>query len=1064
MKRFLLFFTALCLVVFTASAQDRVITGTVTDEDGEPLIGVSILVKGTTTGSITDLEGKYSLSVPADAETLIFSYVGFTSKEIPIAGQSVISTNLGVGLELREVVITAMGIERSAKAIGYSAQVVGGSDVVNGRGEKALEGLQAKVPGLSILSSGGDPGKSTQINIRGIQSFGQAGNTPLIVVDGVPLTNTSNVNTGLDASTDFGGGINSLNPNDIETITVLKGAAASNLYGVRAQNGVIVITTKKGESKKDKGMKVDFGYNTTFSNVLRLPQFQNTFGQGWEGFAYPKENTSWGPKFDGKPRVYGNVVNGQQQLREYTSLERNVREFFETGVMHNTNLSLSGGDQNTNYYFSFSNTKQDGILPMDYDTYDRNTLSFRGSHTHKKLTASTSLNYTKSKTAAVRTGQGVTVVNSLYQIPRNISILDLQDLDNPFNTIDNYFTPYGVTNPYWVLQNDRDFFDMNKFFGAADLGYNAFKGFDLSYRFGFDFESYKNNAHRQVAIPTPGSPNDGSISEPGYVYNASGERLQLNHDLFANYNNRFNDIVSLNVMTGLNVNQRSGNFQSQSVTGLDIPGFYNISNSSNLPSLVQQRVMRRIIGVFGEAELGIKDQLYLTGSMRNDWSSTLPEQNRSFFYWATSASWVWSELLESNKVIDFGKIRASYGTAGGDAEPYSIFPVYVSASQNPNNTEQGVNQPFGSIYFPLNGVNAFEVSNQLGDINLKPQFTKEYEFGTELSLFKKRLFVDATFYNRITENQIVAFQLAPETGFTREITNFGKVRNRGVELLGSFGLIRDKRNVDWDVFVNYTRNENKVLELPGGERRGLGGLGTIGLVAEEGMPLGLYESTVLLRNEDGQIVVGADGQPLIDPEKQIVGNMQFKYTIGFGTSVGWKGFKFNILFDGRQGGIMYSRTADITAFAASSVITTYNDRQPFIVPNSVIQIGVDPDTDAPIFAENTTPVAWDDITNYWGRNEGIQNDLSLIPRSFLKLREVSISYTLPDKLFKNVPLSNVTVYFAGRNLALWTPAANAYIDPEVTTFNDAGGIEAGFGEFSANPTTRNFTFGVNIGF
>lgn len=1055
MKRLTLFFVGLWIAVISVVAQDRVITGNVSDENGEPLIGVSVVVKGTTTGTVTDLDGNYSLSVPSNAETLVFSYVGYNSKDVAISGQSVISTSLGEGVVLKEVVVTAMGIEKEKKTIGYSIQSVGGDDVVNGRGEKAIEGLQAKVPGLNILSAGGDPGKSSRIVIRGLQSFGSAGgNTPLIVVDGVPLTNTNTVSDDLDRSTDFGGGLNAINPNDIESISVLKGIAASSLYGVRGQNGVIVITTKKGTvTTGERKLNVDFGYTSTFSDVLKIPTFQNTFGQGWEGLADPIENTSNGPKFDGKPRVFGNIVDNQQQLREYTALPTNVKDFYETGVMHNTNLALSGGDNLTNYYFSFSNTKQDGVMPMDYDTYDRNTISLRGSHTHKKLTASSSINYSKSKTSAVRTGQGLSVSNSLLQIPRNISIVDLQDLNNPFNTIDNYFTPYGVTNPYWVLRNDRDFFDLNKFFGNGELRYKASDDFDLLYRFGFDFESYRNNSHREVAIPAPGSPNDGEISEPGNVYNASGERLQLNHDFIATYNKRFNDIISLSAMAGFNANQRTTNFLSQEVSGLDIPGYFNIVNSANIPTVVQTKFLRRILGAYGEIGLSLKDQLYLIGNMRNDWTSTLPEQNRSFFYWGVSSSWIWSELLETTKVVDYAKIRVSYATGGGDADPYNVFPVFVNGV---------ISQPFGNINFPLNGINAYEVANLLGDLNLKPQFTYEYEFGTELSLFKKRIFVDASYYNRITKDQLVEFDLAPETGFTSQYTNFGKIRNRGIELLGSLGLVRDKRGVDFDVFVNFTKNKNKVLELPGGERVAFGGLGTVGLMAEQGKPLGLFESTVYLRNEEGQIVVGNDGLPLLSPEKEIVGDIQYKFSVGVGASIGWKGLKANILFDGRQGGMMYSNTANTMLFAATSVLTTYNDRQPFIIPNSVIQVGED--DNGPIYAENTTPVTSPNITYYWGANEAVQSISSLISKSFFKLREVSLSYTLPTKLFQNIPINNVTVFVAGRNLALWTPKDNPYIDPEATTFNNSDGLEAEFGEYNANPTTRNFSFGVNIGF
>jgi TonB-linked SusC/RagA family outer membrane protein len=1045
-----------------ALAQDRTVTGVVTDsETGDALIGVSVLVKGTTTGSVTDIDGKYTIKLSDGATTLVFSYIGYTSVEVVPTG-SVLDIKLSAGVELEETVVTAFGASKEKKQIGYSVTEIKGEDLVKAGERSAVNALQGKVAGLQISSSGGAPGSSSRFLIRGASTL-RGDNEPLIVVDGVPFTNTSRGTSGdqLGGITDNGNMINAINPDDIESVSVLKSAAATAIYGTDGANGVIMITTKKGNNTGGlKKLGISVTHSSTFSTPLKLPTYQSQAGQGWDGLHYLIENGSWGPNFDGADRLYGNIIDNSQLIKPYSFQKNMMKDFFETGTEFSNAISLTGGDDKYSFYGSYSNNLQDGIMPGEYDKYNRNTIALRAAKTSGRIKLSMSMNYSKTKSKFVPGGQTAasgsssTVYNDLLQIPNDFSIYDMRDYTNKFYSLEGYYTPYSITNPYYTLAAFGNNFNADKFFGSGNLSAEITKWLSFQYRFGFDFYNDDNLIYEPIIALPEDNANAAGINNPGYVSQTRTKNSQINHDFFLNFSHRFLNKVSIDGFLGYNVNEFNSSLLSSTVTSLNIPDFYNVTNSSSIPVVNQTSLKRRKLGAYGQATIGYNSLIYLTYSARNDWSSTLPIDNNSFFYNAISASYVFSNHLKTNKWFNFGKLRASYGTTGNDADAYSIYPFYVQGSAT---------NPFRNIDFPLGGVNAYEVSNQIGNPTLKPEFTKEYEAGLDLVFLDSRLKVDLAYYNKLTSDQIIPLALPVESGYTTIVTNIGDIRNKGIELSISADVLKVK-NLTWNIFGTFNNNKNLVESLPDElEKVSLGGLSTLGYFAVEGQPLGVYEGNVPLTTViDGveKIVVNpTTGLPVLSPDKEFLGNSQTKFTIGAGTTLSWKGISFNVLFDIRRGGKMFSRTRDIVSFTGNGVNTVYNDRNPFVVPNSVIQLE---DGDGGfIYVENDVPVDRKHQDDYYNDNTNPAFN-QLIDRSYVKLREMSLRYSIPQKALAKTPFNSISLSIIGRNLFLWTPSNNPYVDPEMTSFGT--GLEADFGEFSSTPSTRNFGIGLNLTF
>ncbi len=1046
MKKIALLLAFFAIGLQVLMAQTKEISGTVSSaDDGGVIPGVSVSVKGTTTGTITDANGTFKLKVPQDGKILSFSFVGMSTQEVEIGSQTIINVKLeSDNIAVDEVIVTALGIKRSEKAIGYAAASVNSEELTKTRNSDIMSGVSGKVAGVQISSSSSDPGASNSVIIRGVTSLGGS-NQPLYIIDGVPMTNNSSSSSSLDQAYDFGNAANLVNPDDVESITILKGASATALYGSRASNGVILITTKDGKGKA----KIDFNSSVEVSDILRLPEFQNKFGMGWDAHHTLNENGSWGPAFDGNYHLWGNIYNNSQKLKPFVAQKNNVKDFFDYGLKYTNSVALSGGNDKTTYYSSLSYVKQDGLIPTDIDLYNKYTASFRATQEIGKLRISTSINYSQQENSFAQTGQGLTAINGLYQTPRDISIVSLADYKtDPFDNIDYYYTPYGVANPYYVIDNMEAAYEQKKFFGKMQFDYEIMKGLTAMYRLGID----ASDDMQKIGIPevkaSPGTPNaSASTNQEGTVIKAATRRHEYTHDLLLNFDKGFDDFT-VNVIGGLNINERNVSSVSASVTGLDIPGFYDLSNSSSTPVVDEYYSKRRLVGLLANAELGYKDLLFLTLNARNDWSSTLPKDNNQFFYYGIASSFVFSELLPENmkKVIDLGKIRLAYGTTGNDADVYSINPSFVKSS---------IFNPFRNLDFPLNGQNAFEVGNTLGNQMLQPEISTEFEVGAQMKFFGNRLGFDFAYYDKTSKDQIYGLALAPSTGYTNQTTNLGEINNKGIEFLFEVTPVRT-RDFSWDILVNYSKNTNKLVSLPEelGDKIQIGGLSTVGFVAVVGKPIGLYEGTVPQRTPDGKIIVNpSTGRPLTATEKEIIGQSDYDYSMGITNSIRYKDFTLSADIDIRQGGVMFSRTADINYFTGNIVQTTYNNRRTFIIPNSVIE---NPDGNG--YVENITPISKEDMDDYYADGADLLDESYLISRSFVKLRRVSLTYDLPKNMMRKTPFKAAALTVYGNNLALWTPASNNLIDPEVSTFgNDLAGK---FGEFTANPSTR--SLGVNL--
>lgn len=1039
--------------------QARQVNGKVTAQDGSSLPGVTILVKGTKTGTFTNNEGAYTISVSDNTAVLVFKYAGYVAQEIPVGDQKTINVTLSEDIEELGKVVVAQAKNKLKRAVGYSTASVS-SDEINQAGERSpLNALQGKVAGVDITQTSSDPGSSSRIVIRGEQSLTQ-NNQPLIVVDGVPLNNTTTAANDIDPNNstysalngafDFGNGINTINPEDIENISILKGSAATALYGSRGANGVVMITTKKGSGGKGSaGLGISYSGNMTWSTPLRLPNLQNTFGQGWDGNHWLDENGSWGPKYDGRDRLWGRVIDNSQLLKPHEALESNVRDFFETGLMVSNHVALSGSNQNSSFYASFSNNTNDGIYPTDVDKYRRNTVSLRAGTDLGRINVSASMNYTDTKTSAVPTGQGSTTYNNIMQIPRDLSIVDMEDYLAKFYNPDDYFTPYGVTNPYWSLNEDGAKFNGKKFFGNLETNVEVLDWLNFVYRFGYDIENTDINTWRAILLPE--GPNSGSVDDPGFVSETKRQRVQLNHDFLLNFEQELNQDLLLDGFVGANINGRSASALQSSVSGLDIPGFYRLSNSSSTPVTSSTDQLRRYAGLFVQLGFNYKNYLFLNLSGRNDWSSSLPEENRSYSYGGANLSFVLTDVITTvpRKYLSFAKLRAAYGVTGNDAPLYAVNSVYVPGS---------INQPFRDYLFPTpGGVNGFEVGNQIGNPELGPEKTAELELGSELRFWDNRIGVDYTWYNRITDNQIFVVPIAPSSGYTNQVANTAKVQNQGHELLVTFKAFRAEKRGDfnWNISWNFTKNNNEVLELPDGvDKFSIGGLSTIGFFAVQGQPMGVYEVSVPKTNDEGQVVVDANGVPIEASEKELIANAQRDYIMGLINQFSYKGFSLVVNFDYRKGGYMFSRTVDITSFTGNGVQTLYNDRRPFVYPNSVQEV-VDGDGNVS-YVENTIAVDPAHMDDY--HRATAFDGQRVIDKTFLKLRELSLTYQIPSAIAQKLRFQGMSVSFIGRNLFLWTPEGNQWIDPEVSSFGT--GLESLYGEFSANPTTR--SFGVSL--
>ncbi|MGO3807677.1 MAG: SusC/RagA family TonB-linked outer membrane protein, partial [Sphingobacterium sp.] len=930
-----------------------------------------------------------------------------------------------------------------------------------------------KVAGVNITSSSNAPGSSSRIVLRGGSSI-SGNNQALMVVDGMPIDNSSIVGGASDlASVDFGNRGNDLNPDDVESITVLKGPAAAALYGSRASNGALIITTKRGSKGGDK-TDITFNSTNTFSSILKLPKFQNQYGQGYAdgkgGYINdPLENWSWGAPFTGEVQEWGQSIDGVRQTKPYSAVKDNVRDFFETGFASANNLSLSGGNEKSSFFLSLNSLNSDGIYPTSKDDHNKYGIRFNGTtEFSNKFNAGISLNYSQINSNNVGGGQGAaSVYNNLLQTPRDMPITDFNDLSNPYyaygytdengiahNDEYGFYGAYSM-NPYWVLENYNNYNKVNRLTGNVNVGYQPFEWLNFTERVGLD--SYT-DVRRTEAPRYSFAPADdaGNYSKTGNVQTDNGEYriddMKVNeivHDFMVTANHTFNEDWSGSIMLGNNIRQRYATTNSNATNssgGLVVPGWYNLANSNGPLNLIEDTwSKRRLIGVYGDLNVSYRDMVYLNATARNDWSSTLPKHNNSFFYPSVSGSFVFSELFNPtskvNSILNYGKVRANWARVGNDTDPYQLLTTFSAAN---------IASGFGSTKFPFGDVSALMSGSTIGNLDLKPEITTSFEVGTELGFLNNRLLLDFSYYKNSSKDQIVRIEIPNSTGYGFSLVNAGKIENHGVEL-ALRGTPIKTTNFTWELYGTYTKNDSKVVELlPGVDQVSLGGFSGMSAVAAVGRPYGEFYAVRNARDEQGRVIIDPEsGLPLTADKAEYLGTYNPDFQASWGTNVRYKNWSLGALFDMKHGGVFFSRTKDITAFVGTSY-ETGGERTNVIFPNSVY---ADDNGD---FMENT-----EYTYNKEEYYPGILAGENIVDASYVKLRSLNISYKFSRDQLERLPFGDITVGLFGNNLFIWTPSSNKYADPEVNSAG-AGNLQ-GF-DFTAQPSLRSYGFNVKVSF
>ncbi len=1045
-KRLTMIMGGLVLGTSMAFAQTTVTGTVVSQDDGEPVIGASVKIAGTKTGTVTDVDGKFILPNAEKGTVLEISYLGMQTKTMKASDKMKIVL-VSDSKNLDEVVVTALGIKRSEKTLGYAASSANADELTVAKSGSLMSGLQGKMAGVQI-SGGGVTGTSQKVVIRGISSV--SSNNPLYIVDGVPINNDR---LG-DNAVDFGSGAGDINPEDIENVTVLKGASATALYGSRAANGVVMITTKKPQG--DKKATITYDGSLTFTDVLRVPMTQNLFGQGW-GSWDNAENGSWGPRLDGREHWWGstNLSSGERMTKSYSYVKDNIRNFYQTGKEWNNNLSIRYGDEKVGIVASYGNVSSNGIIPNNGDTYHRNTFSLRGYANINRFHLDMSMNYVRKDMRRSRS-----MYMELLQGASDVDFSQMKDYTKEEYNIDNYYTYYAV-NPYYMVDNYYSTYQDDRIYGKLELSYDITKDIKIIGRFGGDYTNYRTETFNPRIIYTTGSyqalGNGDTVGDQGYYSKYRNQNGQIDASILLTGNHTFGDF-SLGATLGWNLNQRIydsiGGYNEQ----LDIPGWYSLSNTSSYSITSSNSWKRRLIGLLGQVEMGYKDWAFLNLSARNDWSSTLPVGDNGFFYGGANVSVLLNQAipaLKKVKEIDLLKVRAAVGQTGNDANVYMTNSYYVPAQ-------------FSYTYLPIAGASGLTEYNRLPNTSLKPEITTEYELGLSGTFFGNRLSFDVAYYDRITKNQIISATLAPETGYTSNTRNVGKLQNKGIEAMLNFTPIRTK-DWEWSVGATFSKNWSKVKELWDGLDEYTINVGTSGTyssyrgvsyVLKVGEPIGIFKlpATQTVTDKDspyyGYKIVNSNGflQPSTT-EYDYLGSSQPDFVMGFTTHLKWKNFSLAATGDWHKGGLMYSNTAYITHFNGNSTQTVFNERDAFIYPHSVKSVNGQ-------YVENNIPV----MTTYmcyaqgnYSYNPEVRREF-VVDRSYFKLRELAITYDFPKTVTRPLKMQKLSLSLVGHNLFLITPKGQNYVDPESSNFGND--ISSEFGETTGTVSTRNY--GINL--
>lgn len=1088
MKKSLLFSLILLFVsTFTVYGQST-ISGKVTDAgDGTPIPGVNVVVKGTTTGGTTDIDGKYQVKVPAGAKVLVFSYVGYEDQEVEIGNQTTINVSLKADVTaLEEVVVTAIGLEANKRDLGYSVQNVNADEVAKSMETNMVSALSGKVAGVQIISSGGSPGASAQVRIRGNTTIG-GNNSPLFVVDGIPIDN-SNFTTAdapEDARSNLGsGGVTNsnraidINPDDIESITVLKGPAATALYGLRAGNGAVIIQTKRG--KKGEKAKIRFSTSFTADRVNKLPELQDLYAQGT---AEVDANNNWVPTFSGPMTgaftgtSWGPLLSDLRYANEASMWDRNglivpagdaratnrvvnaydnLGDFFQTGTTLNNNLSFSGGTAKTSYYIGIGNTQQTGIIPNS--EFERTSIRATiNTDLSEKLSAMVTANYINSGGNRVQQGSNTSgvMLGLLRTSPSfdNSNGFGSDGADNPaaYSFPDQGGLPRAYRgilgtraiydNPFWTVNKNTMEDNVNRIIGNASLSYKITPWLKASYKIGIDQYSDSRKFKNDIG--------SGSFAA-GQVVNHQINSRDLNSDFILQMTKDFGDDISVSALIGHNYYRKDIENNRTEGQGLASRGFFNLASASTIiaTELPQQK---QLYGVYTDWRVSYKDQFFLGFTGRQDYTSTLSEENNSFFYYSVSGGWAFTETLglSANDILPYGKIRISYGKVGNDAPIYATYSGFGQSR-----VRDGWTTPNG-VLFPSLGTNAFQSNQILGNPNLEPEFTSTFEIGADLRMFKGRVTADITYYNAVTENLILSTTLPFSTGYQQTAQNAGRISNKGIEAVISATPIKTS-NLTWDVGINFSTFENIVEEMaPGLPFIRIDPFGTQRIA--EGETYGIFFGSRFLRDGNGNMVIDpGTGLPLEDPQEGVLGDPIPDFTVGLRNSITYKGFNLSFLFDFRQGGDVYNGTKGVLYTFGMHQDT--EDREDLVVFD-----GVKGQLDAEGNWQATTTA--NDVQVRKGlfyQNYGFVNltELTIEDGSWIRLRELGLSYELPSAILDKTPVSQATIRLSARNLFLITDYTG--IDPETNLTGDASNV-LGYDYFN-NPNTRSFGAALTLTF
>lgn len=1064
----------LFLLLFQLPAFSQTLTGQVKDRKSEqPIVGVSVLVKNSQTGTLTDANGNFQLTNLKASDVLVFSYIGFRAQEVVYNGQSVLAVLLEEGLSLNEVVVTALGLERNTRNLGYAIQKVEGRDLSEVKAPNFLDNLAGKVAGVTISAGSTGVGSSSKITIRGESSF--TNNNPLFVVDGIPINNRTIVNRVDDDANgfmeiDFGNGGMEVNPDDIASVSVLKGPSAAALYGTRASNGVILVTTKDGDTN---GKGIGISFNSTFfaERPFQLPQFQNSYGQGNSGkFKYvdgfsaginDNISYSYGPKLDEGTLIQqydspvslpdGRVVRGGDVSvhggapitpTPFISHPNNIRNFYETGHTAINNLAISGGYAKGTYRLSYTDLNSQSTIP-GVDLKRKTVAARLQFQPIQRLKITSSLNYINSNSdnrPATKYGsENINYALSAW-LGRQTNINPMKQYWQPgLEGVQQYSYNYTFfDNPYFTLLENRNSFNRDRLIGNLAVTADLTDDLQLMVRSGMDYSNEKRQFRRAYS--------SNRFKNGAYAENNVFFR-EVNTDFLLNYRKELGNF-SLDISAGGNRMDQTASFDQYQALSLAQPGVFKLNNAASPVEVFQNVADKRINSLYGLVKLGFKDVLFVDITGRNDWSSTLATPtstaNVSFFYPSVSASWVLSNQFDLPYSWSFAKIRASVANVGNDTNPYQTTGVFNAKT---------------SVYSQP----TFSDQNFIANANLKPESTTSYEVGADVRFFGDRLGFDFTYYDALTTNQILSVPITLATGYSERVINGGSIRSRGVEAIVTYVPVLTK-DIRWNVNLNFSRNRTTVESLP--YEAGTLTLGynriydnvnqTVWYQVRKGDRMGDMWGTGYLKNENGDFVVGANGSYIVDNTLKKLGNYNSDFMVGLYNQLRVKNWNLGLLLDWRQGGILVSRTLAL-AGVAGQLIETADRPDAGIVAKGVVNTGT---KENPAYVPNTKAIPAESYYRmYYDRNHEENN---VYNASYVKLRELSIGYTLPTTagFLQKLRMQNLTVALVGRNL--YALSHIPHFDPEQTSFQGQQ-LQSGV-EDMTYPTSRNVGVKVSVNF